>query len=41
VALLWGERAPSVGHTCREAIDEEFGPFDIGPSRRRGGIDSS
>jgi len=41
VALLWGKRVPSVGHACREAIDEEFGPFDIGLGGRRGGIDSS
>jgi len=41
VALLWGKRAPSVGCACREAIDEELGPFDIGLGGRGGRVDSS
>jgi hypothetical protein len=41
VALLWGVRAPSVGRACGETIDEELGPFDIGPGRSGRGVDSS
>jgi hypothetical protein len=33
MALLWGLRTASVIDTCRDAVYENFGPFDIGPCR--------
>jgi hypothetical protein len=38
VALLRVEDAPRVRHACRYAIDEKFGPFDVGLGERGVGV---
>jgi len=38
VTLIRVEGSLAIGCSYREAIDEEFGPFDIGPGGREGGL---
>jgi hypothetical protein len=41
VALVRCEDFPTVRCTCRKAINEDFGPFDISPGGRGEGVDNS